>query len=76
MDDGQIDHQYTEGAVLHRLCKAGPLARAELVREFGTPAEDCIGRLSSLGLVNRLEGDFLIASAAGRHANHLDASWR
>jgi hypothetical protein len=47
----------------------------ELVREFGRDAEDCIGTLGRLGLAHRMEGGFVIASAAGRHANSIDPTW-
>jgi hypothetical protein len=45
------------------------LQEAELEREFGTDAEDCIGVLRRRGLAHAMEGGFLIASAAGRHAH-------
>jgi hypothetical protein len=64
-----------EGSILHRLCEAGPLEESELEREFGDDAEDCMGMLRRRGLAHRLAGDFLIASAAGRHAHDLDTSW-
>jgi L-aminopeptidase/D-esterase-like protein len=71
LDDGTLDN-----AILGRLCEAGPLAVSELVRELGPNAKDGLGRLVEKGLAHRLEGDFVIASAAGRHANTIDPTWR
>jgi hypothetical protein len=64
-----MDYEQLEALMLERLCEAGPLQEAELEREFGTDAEDCAGRLRRRGLAHALEGGFLIASAAGRHAH-------
>lgn len=64
-----MDHARLETLILQRLCEAGPLQEAELEREFGKEAEDCMGLLRRRGLAHALVGGFLIASAAGRHAN-------
>ena len=63
------DYEQLETLVLKRLCEAGPLQEVELEREFGPDAEDCMGVLRRRGLVHALVGEFLIASAAGRHAH-------
>lgn len=63
------DYEQLECLILQRLCEAGPLQEAELEREFGTDAEDCMGLLRRRGLAHRMKGGFLIASAAGRHAH-------
>lgn len=60
-----------EALILKRLCEAGPLQDAELEREFGIDAEDCMGLLRRRGLAHSLDGGFLIASAAGRHAHSV-----
>jgi hypothetical protein len=76
LNDQIINFEARESAVLNRLCEACPLSLPELVREFGELAEDLIGRLTRRGLVNRLDGEYLIPSAAGRHANALDETWQ
>jgi hypothetical protein len=76
MGDEHVDYGFTEGAILDRLCKAGPLRTAELVREFGDEAEDCADLLRRRGLAHRMKGGFLIVSAAGRHANSIDPTWQ
>jgi len=69
-----MDYEQLEALVLKRLCEAGPLQEAELEREFGTGAEDCMGLLRRRGLAHAMQGGFLIASAAGRHAHALESS--
>lgn|GEM_PF-6686638 len=62
-----------DNTILGQLCESGPWTVEELVRELGNDAGDSVGRLVGKGLAHRLEGgDFVIASAAGRHAH----SWR
>lgn len=64
------DYEQLEVLILRRLCEAGPLQEAELEREFGTDAEDCMGLLRRRGLAHPLAGrGVLIASAAGCHAH-------
>jgi hypothetical protein len=75
LNDETVNYETRESAILNRLCEASPLSLPELIREFGDDAEDLIGKLTRRGLVNRLE-EYLIPSAAGRHANALDASWQ
>jgi hypothetical protein len=67
MDDEEMD-----SAILWRLCKEGPWAVVELERELGGDALDGVGRLVGRGLAHRLGDEFVIASAAGRHAHSLD----
>jgi hypothetical protein len=67
MDDEEMDN-----AILWRLCNEGPWAVAELERELGRGALDGVGRLIGRGLAYRLEDQFVIASAAGRHAHSLN----
>lgn len=69
-----MDYEQLEALMLKRLCEAGPLQEAELEREFGSDAEDCMGLLRRCGLAHAMEGGFLIASAAGRHAHALESS--
>ena len=60
-----------DGAVLMTLCEEpGPWPMDELKREHveGVRVEDAIGRLVRRGLVLRLDGGYVIASAAGRYA--------
>jgi hypothetical protein len=71
-----LDDETLDNAILGRLCEAGPWKLDELVRELGVNAEDSAGRLVGRGLAHRLEGGFVIASAAGRHANSIDPTWR
>jgi hypothetical protein len=65
------DYEQLEALILQRLCEAGPLQETELLREFGDEAEDCMGVLRRRGLAHAMEGGFLIASAAGRHAHEV-----
>jgi hypothetical protein len=76
MDGEQFDYERMESVILERLCEAGPLKESELVREFGDEADDCADRLGRRGLAHRMKGGFVIASAAGRHANSIDPTWR
>jgi hypothetical protein len=71
-----MDEEAMDNSILGRLCKEGPWEVPELVRELGLGAKDSVGRLVGRGLAHRLEGDFVIASAAGRHANSIDPTWR
>lgn len=60
-----------DGSVLSTLCEEpGPWPLDELKREHieGVRVEDAIGRLVRRGLVLRLDGGLVIASAAGRYA--------
>lgn len=66
-----MDYEQLEAMILMRLCEAGPMQEAELEREFGSDADDCMGLLRRRGLAHRLECGFLIASAAGRHAHSV-----
>jgi hypothetical protein len=74
-DEESVEIEFTESAVLNRLCEAGPLKIEELERELGSDAEACVNELDRRGLIHRLGDGFLIPSAAGRHANHLDPTW-
>jgi hypothetical protein len=65
-----------DGAILWRLCKSAPWTEPELERELGLGALDGVARLSAKGLAHRIEGDFVFASVAGRHAHLLDPSYR
>lgn len=49
----------------------GPWRLDELGREHGRPVrvQDAISRLVARGLVLRMRGGFVVASAAGRYAN-------
>jgi hypothetical protein len=67
-----LDDESMDTAILWRLCREGPWAVVELERELGRGAHDGVGRLVGRGLAHRLEGEFVIASAAGRHAHSLD----
>lgn len=73
--DEQLDDERTDNLVLGRLCEAGSLTVAELMRELGTGGADGADRLVGAGLAHRLDGDFIIPSAAGRHANQFDPTW-
>jgi hypothetical protein len=67
-----------DALLLRLLCEApGPWQEAELEREFGVPAAipDALGRLVGAGMAHRIEG-FVFASASGRYAHDLDATWR
>jgi hypothetical protein len=66
-----MDYEQLEAVMLKRLCEAGPLQEAELEREFGRDADDCMGLLRRRGLAHAMGGGFLIASAAGRHAHQV-----
>ena len=70
-DDDRMDNQ-----VLGLLCGEGPLTVFELEREMGgVCGADAVERLVRRGLAHRIEGGFVIASAAGRHANAIDPTW-
>ncbi|HEX4730488.1 MAG TPA: hypothetical protein VH299_04430 [Solirubrobacterales bacterium] len=70
MDDEAID-----SSVLQGLCKEGPCKEDDLKRELGIDALDGVARLVQRGLAYRMQGGFVIASAAGRHANSIDPTW-
>ncbi len=64
-----------DGSVLETLCaEPGPWARDELRREHGgsVDVDDALRRLIDRGLVLRMKGGFVIASAAGRYAHQVD----
>jgi hypothetical protein len=71
-----LGEEEMDNAVLGRLCQSGPWAPAELERELGLGAGDAVDRLVANGLAHRLGGDFVIASASGRHAHNIDPTWR
>jgi hypothetical protein len=75
LNDQVTNFEARESAILNRLCEACPLSLPELMREFGDFADDAVGRMTRRGLVNRLDGEYLIPSAAGRHANAIDETW-
>lgn len=63
-----------DGVLLRLLSETpGPWQVEELAREFGDPAavRDAVGRLVGAGLAHRMKGGFLVASAAGRHADEI-----
>lgn len=63
---GQLD-----GLVLQTICdEPGPWKEEELLREFDsrTEAADALDRLIGRGLVMRIDGETMFASAAGRYA--------
>ena len=70
------DEDRIDNLVLGRLCEAGPLSEAEVERQYGLDGADSLARLTELGLAHRNDGEFVIASAAGRHAHGIDPSWR
>ena len=72
----QDDEDGIDNLVLARLCEAGPLCEAEVERQYGTDGADSLARLTEMGLAHRIGGEFVIASAAGRHAHGIDPSWR
>ncbi|HVW45427.1 MAG TPA: hypothetical protein VHA76_00115 [Solirubrobacterales bacterium] len=60
-----------DGAILATLCEEpGPWPMEELRREHGggITVDDAVARLARRGLVLRLDGGLVIASAAGRYA--------
>jgi hypothetical protein len=63
-----------DGWILKALCdEPGPWRLDELERDHGNPAKvrDGIARLVARGLVLRMEGAFVVASASGRYANAM-----
>jgi hypothetical protein len=63
-----------DGVLLRLLSDVpGPWQMTELEREVGEPraVRDAVGRLVGAGLAHRMKGGFLIASAAGRHADEI-----
>jgi hypothetical protein len=70
-----MDEDAMDNAVLGRLCHSGPLTEEEIRRELGLRGADALDNLVAKGLAHRLDGDFVIPSAAGRHANQIDPSW-
>jgi hypothetical protein len=60
-----------DGVILMTLCdEPGHWRLDELERELGggVRIEDGVARLARRGLVHRLDGDFVISTAAGRYA--------
>jgi predicted transcriptional regulator len=51
----------------------GPWHVGELEREFdkAPPVRDALSRLAVAGMVHRIEGDFVFASASGRYAHAM-----
>ena len=51
----------------------GPWQMAELERDLGEPipVQDAVARLVGAGLAHRIDGGFVFASAAGRHADRM-----
>jgi hypothetical protein len=74
-DKPMLGDEQLDGAVLDRLCKAGPWTRHELERELGIAGHDAADRLVAKGLAHRLEG-LVFASVSGRYAHSLDPSWQ
>jgi hypothetical protein len=66
---GQLD-----GLILQTLCdEPGPWETEELLRDFDSRvhASDSLRRLIGRGLALKMEGGFVVASAAGRYANAI-----
>lgn len=63
-----------DGLVLALMCEEpGPWKRDELVRGFNEPvrALDALSRLREYGLVLKMKGGFVVASAAGRYVYEI-----
>lgn len=67
----QMDAEQIDSLILETLCEVpGPWTTCDLIREIGGGEGGRRDRrVVASGLALRMEGDFIVASAAGRYAN-------